>query len=144
MTTIEPVQPSEPDPVTLLDALNNLTNHVKTLTAKLDVARETNRRARIAIWAVGLALVVVTAFGGYFINLNSTNARTQCENANSQRAANLALWNFLLDVTAKPNDTPAEAAQSEQIRAYVAALFAPHDCNDLSHVYELPDPPILP
>lgn len=145
MTTSEPIvtPPIKPDPATLLDAVNNLSRNVVTLTSELRVSAKVATRARLAAWLAIVAVVVVTLVGGYLFYSLHTDAVTQCENANDSRASNLALWNFLLDETTKPNPTPAEQANTEKIRAYVTALFASHNCTDLGRKYPLPNQPTL-
>lgn len=144
MTMSEPVTPPiKPDPATLLDAVNNLSRNVVTLTSELRISAKIATRARLAArLAIGAVIAVALISGFLFYNLHN-DAVTQCENANDSRASNLALWNFLLDETTKPNPTPAEQATTEKIRTYVTALFAEHNCADLGHKYPLPDPPTL-
>jgi hypothetical protein len=76
-------------------------------------------------------------------NQNRANAVRACQNTNESRAANLRLWSFVLDVSAANGKkrTPQERVQLEQIRAWITALYAPHDCSELGRPYPIPDPP---
>lgn len=75
---------------------------------------------------------------------NRADAVTQCLNANEARAANLLLWNTVLDpANREEQPTPEELERIDAFREWVAALFAPRDCSDLSKRYEIPDPPSL-
>jgi hypothetical protein len=65
-----------------------------------------------------------------------------CENANDQRSANLALWEFLL--TSSEQQHPENTAQTEAFRSWVHVLYRAHDCTDLSKTYTIPPPPDLP
>lgn len=76
---------------------------------------------------------------------NTRNALVGCQNANESRAATLALWNFLFDVTGKnaAKQTPEQKAQLRAIRVWIGKLYQPHDCQDLARKYPIPPPPVI-
>lgn len=151
MTNPEPVLPPEPDPENLLDAVNNLSRNVVTLTERLDVSAKIASRARLLSRVVAVVVVVALAFGGFewhrvsnAIDGVDANAVQACENANDARAANLALWQFVLQLSEPKRPNPIEQAKLDLLQEFIVELFATHDCNDLSKVYKIPLPPILP
>lgn len=76
---------------------------------------------------------------------NEANAKTSCENANESRKASRTLWNFVLDLALSGGEaTPAEVAYFAQIRDWIATVYMPRDCDDLSRRYEIPPPPTIP
>jgi hypothetical protein len=154
MTThIDPVEiPEEPDPVNLLDAVNRLSSNVVTLTRKLDVSQRVSKQARAAVVGLGLLVVVLSLVGGWLwlktnhaVEANTTNAVQACVNANDTRAANLALWTFVLQTRAEndPNPDPIETANLGLLQDWVEQLYTPHDCNDLDKAYPIPPPPVF-
>lgn len=76
---------------------------------------------------------------------NTRNAVVGCQNANESRAATLALWNFLFDITAKsnPKTTPEQQHQVNEIRVWIGKLYGPHDCKNLARKYPIPPPPVI-
>lgn len=147
---LHPLPPDEGHPRTLLEAVNRLTDHVKALTEVSTInAKAVGRLRLLTLSMISLVLLGGTVMGYLIfqthqnVQSNTKNAVQACENANNQRSANLALWNFLLDASERKNDSPAQTAQLEQIRTYVTTLFSAHDCNNLGHHYVVPDPPSL-
>lgn len=95
---------------------------------------------------LGVLLITTRVSAERLERENLANAVVNCENANESRAANLSLWNFVLDLSAANREeepSPAEQKRLDDFRAWVTALFAARDCSDLSRVYEIPPPPTL-
>lgn len=107
--------------------------------------RKRQKRESIGIGLLALAL------GASVVYSDQRDDRAQvqaCENANESRAAQLVLWNFVIDVSSVPDPgekppTEAEQAAREDIRDWLEELFAPRDCSDLTREYKIPDPPPL-
>lgn len=77
----------------------------------------------------------------------STSAVVSCQNANETREANLALWNFVIDLSVAGQKKTDEKTIKylQDIRAWVGKVYQDHDCNDLDKKYPIPDPPpIIP
>jgi hypothetical protein len=104
-----------------------------------------------------LVIALVAAVGTYFndravtssnterIQDNTTNAITNCENANETREASRTLWNFVLDLSlARKDGSPERVAYLEEFRTWIGEVYAERDCEDLSREYPLPPPPALP
>lgn len=142
---------------TLVKATNLLSERVAILTEATQVGKQQSKVNRNVVWALLGLLFFIAAVGGFeqhrisiavdqntaTANQQAEDAKQQCKNDNDQRAANLALWQFVLDVSARPDQTDEEKAQVSAIRTWIVALYAPHDCDNLSEVYTIPDPPDL-
>lgn len=148
------MSPTE-NPEGLLAATRALLRKVEDLDAHLKVHETQARRTRyLTIMASALAVisligvVVMTAVYRQVqdaVDQNQRNAVTACENSNESRKANLSLWQFVLSASAanNPNPTPREKRLRADFRDWVAQLFAPRDCSDLSQKVEIPPPPQL-
>lgn len=106
-------------------------------------------RAWFDRWALVLySIIAVLALGGVLLGgmasvQNGRDLVTNCQNANDSRAAARALWGYIIDLSAASHPHPGKR-QTEVIagfRDYVNAVYAPHDCSDLSKKYPLPKPP---
>jgi hypothetical protein len=57
------------------------------------------------------------------------NALRTCQAGNDTRAAQVSVWNYVLDLSAaSAPQTPQQKARAEQFRTYVAKTFAARDC----------------
>jgi len=102
--------------------------------------------AAVANTVLGVLLISTRATAHRAEEQNRENAVTACLNGNESRAANLSLWNFVLELSAVSREeepTPAEAKRLADFKAWVASLYAPRDCSDLSRKYPIPPPPDL-
>lgn len=156
-------QSEHPAPTTLLEATNLLSDRVLHLTERLDISDRIARLTRVLSIGGLVALVVFAAFGFVqfrrvtdsldraqvaleqaqrAIDGNSANAIQSCQNANETRAANLQLWNTILSYIRASSD-PATDEKLGELQAWIAVLYQPHDCDDLSREYKIPDPPDL-
>lgn len=131
----------------LIEAVNALSGHIVGLTERVDLGARQMRLTRILVGIVGLLLVLVTVGGVWnFIRVNHalytehTDAVQACQNANDTRSANLALWQYVLRISPAAQD-PANKDKMDQFAQWISVLYAPHDCNDLGKVYEIPAPP---
>lgn len=135
----------------LLQAVNNLAGDVRGLTTELTVSKEQNSRQRKQFWAI-VALFVLFIGGGYVyadrlsdsIKDNTASAKQQCENSNGVREANIVLWSTIISLSSMNPDkpqTPQQAAATKALLDWIEQLYRPHDCNDLSKVYDTPAPP---
>jgi hypothetical protein len=131
----------------LIASVDRLSDRMVTLVERLDVSARQAARTRLLSWALSLVVVIGVTLGGWqwvtLSNLtkdNASNATRACENANQDRSANMALWEFILSA----NDAePDEVAVRDALREWTRTLYAPHDCTDLDRVYEIPAPPTL-
>lgn len=130
-------------------SLNDLNANTRTLADRITVTAKVTRRTLINQLVIAVLVVVVSIFGATqwhrvtgAIQGNTSNAVTICENSNESRAANLELWNYVLGLTEQTAD-PASKIALEKIKAWVAVLYEPHDCSDLSKKYDIPPPPVL-
>lgn len=158
--------PTEPGNAARIDALLEATHELaekvrglgEHLSVSQDQANRTERQAKrskyLTKWVAVLAAISLIGVIGTVIALaqvqdavdsNKVNSVVNCENANQSRSANLALWTFILEASAAQNTerTPEQIELIEKIRVWVAQLYAPHDCSDLSKTYDLPPPPSL-
>lgn len=138
--------PLDQDVVT---AARRLETSVDNLRSEITTLRTYSQRSRRLI--VGLAIsivldVLLSAAVGFLAiqavstsnkaneanSLASRNAQNQfitCQAGNESRAAQVQLWTYVLDLAARnPNQTPAQAEQVKQLRAYLATSLAPRDC----------------
>lgn len=140
-----------PEPTDLLSATIRLTHRVEDLTKKVDVAQRQNEilakqqsRTRI-IMIVGFAVILLATLVGWnlFGRVND-NAIQGCENANESRAASLALWTTVLDLSKQSAQTAGRPTdQIDSLAAWVGEVYQPHDCTDLGREYPIPPPPVL-
>jgi hypothetical protein len=77
---------------------------------------------------------------------NATNQLVGCENANQSRAASKNLWDFVINLSLASNPTLTDEQRVfiGEFRAYVDAVYQPHDCKHLDKKYNLPSPPKIP
>jgi hypothetical protein len=65
-------------------------------------------------------------------SLASRNAQNQlitCQAGNESRAAQVQLWNYVLDLAARnPNQSPDQVERLKQFRAYLTTALGPRDC----------------
>lgn len=126
----------------LLEAVTRLDESVTVLTNRLSVQRKQARFTRRIAAAVG-AIVLLGGLGVFLaIQTNHDTQVQSCENANQSRAANLQLWSYVLDI-ASADAAPPDAKNLNRIKAWVAILYQPHDCDDLGREYKIPPPPDL-
>ena len=100
--------------------------------------------AVVANLSCAVLLIVARASQGRIEDENKQNAITSCENANDSRAAQRALWGFILQASAANKDkTPQQRKTADEFGAWVNKLFAERDCTNLSKRYTIPPPPHL-
>lgn len=142
------------DPRQLAAEAATLNEELHRLTERLNLSQQQVRRMR---WLTVLtaALAVLAIVGGVvsiqlWHNVHEAAHATQlaqvqnCRNNNEAREANLKLWGFILDASEQaPGRTAQQRAQIKRLRAWVALLYAPRDCKDLTKTYPIPDPPVL-
>lgn len=150
------------EPMTQTQAVE-LIGRVGKLAAKLELSERqaeitgelAERNARTNRWltgAIGLLVAVVIGAGFVVAELrdlaqdNRAAATTGCENANESRAAQRALWDYIIDVSVQSNPEAPDVVTEfyVDLRTYVHAVFGDRDCADLNQKYELPDPPRIP
>lgn len=105
---------------------------------------------------IALFVVVVLTVVSSFISQHASNQSNKavgnvhdsdivtCQNGNDSRAANLELWNFIFDLSlADPHNTqdPRALKYLHRIQTWVAQIFRPHDCHDLTKKYPIPPSP---
>ena len=77
----------------------------------------------------------------------SASQVVNCQNANEQRAAATALWDFILDASAAAeNGEPKslkERLLAEQFKLWVHELYQVRDCTQLDKKYEIPAAPVI-
>lgn len=139
-----------PEPQTLLEGVNRLSQHVVALTERIDVSQ---RQTRTLKWLVGVVILATIVGGGILgyllykvhdnVQTNQHNAVLACQNANDSRQANLALWTFILDEQATKHHTPQQEQLTNEFRQWIGALYATHDCSDLGKTYTIPPPPTI-
>lgn len=105
-----------------------------------------SRRLTNALMAVIAALVVygiVLGFALIKVNHNANGisqakqqaaflaavTRASCEADNVSKAKEANLWDFILKLPPPPDQTPEQAAQTEQFTAIVKDVYAPVDCS---------------
>jgi len=99
--------------------------------------------------AISVALDILLSIGIAFIAVTATsaksqaeeaqdNARVSCLAANETRLAQIQLWDYVLSLASPGSQTPAQKAQIEQFRIYVAQVFAQRDCDNLASIPPLP------
>lgn len=140
----------EPD-AAAIRAAERLEQSVDGLREEIGTLRDLGQRNRRLIWglAVSLILDVLLSVAVAVVAVKSTDAadrateatslanrnrQTQvatCLASNDTRAANIQLWNYVLDLAAKgnPNPTPQQTERIKQFKTYLAEVFAPRDCN---------------
>jgi hypothetical protein len=135
----------------MINAVNNLSERVETLTRELTVSKQQARRTRVLSIAVIVMIVGGMVIGWDYARRISNNVDAnretqvqQCENANSVRQSNILLWEQVLGLSASSNEgeaTPAEIAALVALQDWITVLYRDRDCNDLDRVYENPPPP---
>lgn len=130
-------------------AIGTLSDNTKALTERIDVTARVNRRTRVLQVVIAIVVIAVIIFGTTqwhrvtgAIDGNSANAISVCENSNESRAAALELWDYVLDLTKASADASSKTAL-DKIEGWIAVLYEPHDCSDLSRKYDIPPPPVL-
>lgn len=123
-----------------------------------EVVRRDRRMTKLLIISVILDVILSLGMGYVAItatradsqaHTNSTNAKITCEVGNQARAAQINLWEYILNLSANsPQTPPPTAAQKHaqeelirKFRIYLLQVFAPRDCEDLSKVNPVPTPP---
>lgn len=141
---------SDRDP---LAAAASLEESMRELTSEMGSLREYGHQNRRLIWAlaVSLAIDLVLSVVLGFVAVQASNASRQateatsaaaqnrqnalvtCQSGNEARQASRQLWTYVLDLSSQnPNQTPAEAKQIVQFRAYIATVYADRDCSNLA------------
>lgn len=144
----------------LLEAVDTLIDRVEGLDHKLNATRALNKRTRlltVVTFAVAtLSLIGMIVSGFLILEINKaqeetqSNAQISCQNGNDQRAANLALWRFVIMVSSSDDQglTPEEQREEDlilgEIDKWIGLLFAPRDCDNLGERVEIPPPPDIP
>lgn len=137
----------------LLGATRVLGRRIGVLSDHLQVSQKQARRTRLLTW-VTMILTVISLVGVAVttvlyqrvqdsIDANQHTQVVSCQNANESRSANLALWNFVLDISSAQQVPASRKQQLEEIRTWINQLFAPRDCNDLTRKYKIPAPPAI-
>jgi hypothetical protein len=89
--------------------------------------------------SIGIAFIAITATSAKSqAEEAQDNARIGCLAANETRIAQIQLWDYVLSLASPSSQTPAQKAQIEQFRIYVAQVFAQRDCDNLASIPPLP------
>lgn len=152
MTAQQPEQPG------LAQQADELASELRQLNASVVALRDSQRRIRqVMAWLiVGLVCVLALSLvvAGVAVQANHASAQASeatdlaaqnkraakiaCEEGNDARDAQVSLWNYILDLSARnPRLTAEQRNQIADLREYVAVSFAHRDCDS-------PNPTVLP
>ena len=124
-----------------------LVREVRTFNQRFTALNTLNRRTRNTMWALVGIIAIMAVFGGHQLHSNHRAQVVGCQNANEMRAAQLAVWDFVLGyelADGSDSQAPAETEMSKIILPYMHEIWKQRDCNDLDRPYPLPDPPTPP
>lgn len=133
----------------MINAVNNLSERVETLTRELTVSKQQARRTRILSIAVIVMILGGMIIGWDYARRISANVEAnrdtqvqQCENANSVRQSNVLLWEQIIGLSiGDETGGPAEVAALLALQEWIGVLYRDRDCTDLDKVYKVPPPP---
>lgn len=142
-----------PDPVA---TAQGLTEALSSMAARLEAVKDYGRRSRrLVVFDIGLTVVVAAATwlaasasshassagasaaqARAEVSQQRANNISACQQTNTARAENAALWNHLIALSLasprRPGETAAQAAAAkkelEGLKAYVRHTFASRDC----------------
>lgn len=132
-----------------LAAAARLEESMAVLGAELKATREYGHRNRHMIWALAISLMFDILMSVLFAFVaiqasnasdrateatsaaaqNRQNARVSCIAGNEARAAQVNLWNYVLDLSRRPNETPEQTKRIDDFRKYVHIVFAQRNCD---------------
>lgn len=105
------------------------------------LARSDASRKRQVRWlAVSLALDVLLTIGFGYATLRANNAASKaettqhsivrnCETTNESRAKNREIWDYIVQISERPNLTPEQQKTRDDFIMKLNDTFAPRDCS---------------
>jgi len=120
----------------LTEGVTKLLNVSKSLADKIDLLAANVARSKRVARLLGIVVVIVVLLaggGGYLAVQNHDNATAntraevaQCQEGNTTRLQDIAIWNKLLALPA--NATAAQKAEVSQLTALVKVKDTPKNC----------------
>src|ERR1700693_4547989 len=138
--------PGQPDAVSAADrltgALDGMAGQLKTVSDRLAAAEDIAQRNRRFIIGLVISfcldLLITAGFGYNTIRVDDTQNASHaseisaCQQANVNRAEDIAIWNrFLGDLAPVAARTPKVQAELAGINKLIAVKDTPRDCNAL-------------
>lgn len=131
----------------LEEKADQLINLVTDLDSRLEASNEallklqksderTRRFKRFASVSLMLSLLLFIAVGSVALNAKSASENAQqalregCEIGNDARAAQIVLWDYIINF-APPPTTPEAQTRIDNLKTFIKTTFAPRDCNSL-------------
>lgn len=107
------------------------------LVESVDRSRANQRTIRLVAFSVVFDVLLSIGIGGMALDNRriahqeqSTRAAalTTCNSSNEARALERQLWGFMFDLPSTAAPTPAQQANLDRLRGFIATTFAARDC----------------